>query len=155
MSVNMIFEGRTKQNLLTSNQQNMSNWTKNGSFTITNTNGVNNISLSTGSSSEYIHLYDVSTIEGESYKFVFEGCTPSGFEYASGQSAQQFEIYSPKQEAVIASEYWNGEASETYRTYSITFTADNNKTHILFPFGKLKDYTNYTMRIRNLALYKI
>ena len=144
--------GNAPVNLLNANQQNMTKWTKNGNFTITYENNVNDVKLVTDSSAEYLHLYSVKVENGKQYRFQFKGCTPSGLSYISGQNKQQIEIYTTK---VIAETYWDGSASETMQKYTIDFTASTNSINILFPFGKLDNNKTFTFKIKDLALYEV
>jgi hypothetical protein len=103
------------------------------------------------STDEDIHL-SISTKTGKSYKFSFEGCSPSGIELFDEADKQAIQIKNA--EDVIAQTYWDENASDVFQQYEINFIADGDNIIINYPFDKIKNYKVTSFKIKKLALYE-
>lgn len=154
-------------NILTEEQRNISNWTKNmTSFPIFNNsyiNGTNTLAYKGGSNYERIYL-PVSVKAYTDYEFSFEFCSPTGFtamygsnyEYAGVQLELNESSLESFLEGTLLTQPLNSNANTTLEHYNVKFNSQGYTTiYLVFDFGYMQDNVNLELIYSNISLNTI
>ena len=150
-------------NILTEEQRNISNWTKNmTSFPIFNNsyiNGTNTLAYKGGSGYERIYL-PVSVKTYTDYEFSFEFCSPTGFTAMYGSNYEyagvQLELTESFLEGTLLTQPLNSNANTTLEHYNVKFNSQGYTTiYLVFDFGYMQDNVNLELIYSNISLNTI
>lgn len=167
-TVSKVYRRKTTkgENILSSDQQNLSNWSKNiesfPQFDNNYNDGINDITYKGGSGYEHIYLM-FDTVAGNMYSFEFNFKTSTGFtcSYGSDKAYAFISTSEPdrtellKMPGVVAKTALDGTATDTAKHYTVEFTATSDKVYIGIDMGYMIDDVVTNLCFSNVRLYPI
>lgn len=167
-TVSKVYKHKTVkgENILSSDQQNLSNWSKNiesfPQFDNNYNDGINDITYKGGSGYEHIYLM-FDTAAGNMYSFEFDFKTSTGFtcSYGSDNDYAFISTGEPNLDAllnmsgVVAKTALDGTATDTAKHYIVEFTATSDKAYIGIDMGYMIDDVVTNLCFSNIRLYPI
>lgn len=167
-TLSKVYKRKTTEgeNILSSDQQNLSNWSKNiesfPQFDNNYNDGINDITYKGGSGYEHIYLM-FDTIPDNMYSFEFDFKTSTGFtcSYGSDKAYAFISTSEPdrtellKMPGVVAKTALDGTATDTAKHYTVEFTATSDQAYIGIDMGYMIDDVVTNLCFSNIRLYPI